>query len=58
MRYFSALRRLGNPRPGPQGISHDDLTCMFFVICDRKPTIWNDANVEITDFLEVTFTWE
>jgi len=55
---FRRLAPFAQSAPGLQGIRHDDLTCMFFVICDQQPTIWIDANVEITDVLEVTFTWE
>ena len=55
---FQRLAPFAQSAPGLQRIRHDDLSCMFFVICDRQPTIWSDADIEITDVLDVTFEWE
>jgi hypothetical protein len=55
---FQRLAPFAQAAPGLQGIRHDELTCMFFVICDEQPAIWNDGNVEITDVMDVTFDWE
>jgi hypothetical protein len=55
---FQRLAPFAQAAPSLQRIRHDELTCMFFVISDEQPAIWNDANVEITDVLDVTFDWE
>jgi len=55
---FQRLAPFAQVAPGLQRIRHDELTCMFFVICDKQPVIWYDTNVEITDVLDVTFDWE
>jgi hypothetical protein len=55
---FERLAPFAHPVPGLQRIRLDELTCMFFVICNKQPIIWSDANVEITDVLDVTFDWE
>jgi hypothetical protein len=55
---FKRLAPFAQSAPGLQRIRHDELTCMFWVIGGKQPAIRSDANVEITDVLDVTFDWE
>jgi hypothetical protein len=55
---FQRFAAFAQAVPGLQRIRHAELTSTFFVICDEQPVIWRDADVEITDVLEVTFDWE